>query len=58
MDVKTMMRLMDIGFQMRRLSEEELRESLNRISKKVMTRVVTSMGPVDETPVELEKLEF
>jgi hypothetical protein len=58
MDIKTKMNLMDIGFRMRRLSDEELRKSLDRISKKVMTRVVTSMGPLDETPVSLEELEF
>lgn len=58
MDIRTMMRLMDVGFRMRRLSDKELRESIERTSKKVMTRVVTSMGPIDETPVKLEELDF
>jgi len=58
MDIKTKMNLMDIGFRMRRLSDEELRKSLDRISRKVMSRVVESRGAVDETPTRLEDLEF
>jgi len=58
MEIRTMMMLVDVCFRMRRLSDKELRESIDKTSKKVMNKVVTSMGPVDETPVRLEELEF